>query len=153
MIANSKQILNVSLVDANTGDILQSQFGSYETLVMYYNLELQTGTMNHRCTVVTERGLVRQDTVSVRVRGLLLFTSYLILWFQFIPLLYSVRHLHTGNNQSTHRADIRRSESSVVSIGLVCVCVVLAIWIDIIILCVTYPARWVSSLTSRVLQM
>ena len=72
VIANSKQILNVSLVDANTGDILQSQFGNYETLVMYYNLELQTGTMNHRCTVVTERGLVRQDTVSVRVRGLLL---------------------------------------------------------------------------------
>ena len=97
VIANSKQILNVSLVDANTGDILQSQFGNYETLVMYYNLELQTGTMNHRCTVVTERGLVRQDTVSVRVRGLLLFTSYLILCVLFL----SLQHTATQVGQQT----------------------------------------------------
>ena len=92
VITNSKQILNVTLVDVNTGDILQSQFGNYETLVMYHNLELQTGTMNYRCDVVTEIGVVRQDTVTVRVQGLLLFMNHIFIEI----LIYKLVHMQTN---------------------------------------------------------
>ena len=71
VITNSIQILNATLVDVNTGDILKSQFGNYETLLMYHNLELQTGAMNYRCNIMTGKGVVRQDIVTLRVQGLL----------------------------------------------------------------------------------
>ena len=69
VITDSVQMLNVTLIDVSTEHILQSQFGNYATVVMYHNLELQTGTMSYRCRVVTERGVVKQDTVTVRIQG------------------------------------------------------------------------------------
>ena len=69
VITDSVQMLNVTLIDVSTEHILQSQFGNYATVLMYHNLELQTGTMSYRCRVVTERGVVKQDTVTVRIQG------------------------------------------------------------------------------------
>ena len=69
VITDSVQMLNVTLIDVSTEHILQSQFGNYATVVMYHNLELQTGTMSYRCRVVTERGVMKQDTVTVRIQG------------------------------------------------------------------------------------
>ena len=99
VITNSIQILNATLVDVNTGDILKSQFGNYETLLMYHNLELQTGALNYRCNVMTVRGVVRQDTVTLRVQGLLLLFTNPIFKCHTVEPPYSGSLISISGNQ------------------------------------------------------
>ena len=66
---DSLHILNVSLVDTETGSILKSQTGSEGDIQLEQRVELKKGDLSYKCTVDTETGQTEEQYVSIRAEG------------------------------------------------------------------------------------
>ena len=66
---DSLHVLNVSLVDTETGSILKSQTGSEGDIQLEERVEVKKGDLSYKCTVNTETGQTEEQYVSIKAEG------------------------------------------------------------------------------------